>query len=83
MQARRSLLTRMFAFVDVWSVSVETFRLEKQSVPLSDLHGLHGGRAYTSSRSQCQPTEQYISGVSAVSSDNAQTQRGLRAGTSR
>jgi hypothetical protein len=32
-QALRSLLIRMFAFVDEWGVSVETFHLEKNLYP--------------------------------------------------
>ena len=59
MQARRSPLISMLACVDEGDVSPEVLhRYKKKIIPLSNPRGLCGGYAYTSSRSQRQPTEQ-------------------------
>jgi len=48
--------------------------IQRNSVPLLDLHEPYGGCAYTSSHLQHQLTEQYISEVSVGLSDGIQGQ---------
>ena len=81
MQALRSLLTRMFAYVGIRGKYGDMLKW-KEFIPLSGLRGRRVGRAYTSSHWQHQPTKHYISKVSAVSSDSVQVQHGSHAGPS-